>query len=383
MTLGKVFHYLRFPLQATGLILIAVLSVVLLIAARAGLTGTLLALLSFFALIKYAYVLLERVANGAIEPPVMSLEMISPFDEIESLVHVVLAILVAGAAIHLRAVGAPWWAAALSVLALVVLPASIAALGLTGSALQALNPWKLWVIVRELRGTYAAILAVVLGYALALYLLARLNLPSLLMLAIGMFACLSAYALIGGALFEARDGLGHEPIHSPERRQGKAGREIERERLRVFDAIYAEARGGNLAGAWKTLLGELERRQFDPELCDWFLEHLAALADKVAAHALGNRLAREAIGRALDRDNGRVVRIARERLHHDPRFRPRTGAETMRVASLARLGGDPALAQALLADFARHFPNEPAAPLNRTGHGHGVQRPLRSEVPKD
>ena len=313
----------------------------------------------------------------------MSYEMISPFDGIESLVHLVLAILVAGAAIHLRTVGAPGWAAALTGLALVILPASVGALGLTGSALQALNPWKLWVIVHELRAAYAAILAVVLAYGLSLYLLARLNLPTLLMVAIAMSAWLSVYALIGGALFEAREGLGHEPVDSPERRQGRAGREVERERLRAFDAIYAEARGGNLAGAWKTLLGELDARQFDPELCDWFLDHLSALANKAAANALGNRLAREAIGRALDRDNGRAVRIARDRLQHDPRFRPRTGAETMRVASLARLGGDPTLAQALLADFAQNFPNEPAARRRLTGDADGVQGPPQTEPPKD
>lgn len=365
MTPAKVLHYLTLPLRTTGLILIAVLSVVLLIAARAGLTGTLLALAAFVALVKYGYVLLERVANGATEPPVMSFEMISPFEGIESLVHLVLAILTAGAAAHLRAVGEVRWALMLCVAVLFVLPASVGALGLTGSAVQALNPWKLWAIVRELGVVYAAILAVALSYGLALVLLAKADLPSLPMLAVGMFAWLSTYSFIGGALYEARDGLGHEPVDSPERRDGRAGRELERERLRLFDTIYAEARGGNLAGAWKTLLGELDQRGFDPELCDWFLDRLTALADKSTANALANRLAREAVGRFLDRDNGRVVRIAGARLRSDPRFRPRSAAETLRVASLARLGGDPALAQALLVDFEQHFPGATAGKETR------------------
>ena len=364
MTLAKGFHYLSMPLRTTGLILIAVLSVVLLIAVRAGFTGILLALVSSVALIKYAYVLLERVANGASEPPVMSFEMVSPFEGIESLVHLVLAILTAGAAIHLRAVGESGWAAALCVGVLVVLPASIGALGLTGNALQAFNPRKLWAIVRELGVAYAAILAVALGYGVALTLVVEWDVPTLLVTAFGMFAWLSTYAFIGGALYEARDGLGHEPTHSPERRDGRIGRELERERLRLFDTIYAEARGGNLAGAWKTLLGELEQRRFDPQLCDWFLERLSAVTDNPPANALANRLAREAITRWLDNDNGRVVRLARDRVLMDPRFRPRSAAETLRVASLARLGGDPALAQALTVDFAEHFPGE-AAPKTK------------------
>ena len=365
MTPAKGLHYLSLPLRTTGLILIAVLSVVLLIAMRAGLTGTLLALVSFMALIKYAYVLLERVANGATEPPVMSLEMVSPFEGIESLVHLVLAILTAGAAIRLRQAGESWWAAALCLMVLLVMPASVGALGLTGSAVQAFNPRKLWAIVRELGGVYAAILAVAIGYGFALTLLARLDVPTLLLTAIGMFAWLSIYSFIGGALYEARDGLGHEPIDSPERRGGKVDRALERERLRLFDTIYAEARGGNLAGAWKTLLGELEGRQFDPQLCDWFLERLSALSDKATANALANRLARELIDRLLDRDNGRVVRIAGERVKKDSRFRPRSAVQTLRVASLARLGGDPALAQALMVDFAQHFPGE--SRRNETG----------------
>ncbi len=214
--------------------------------------------------------------------------------------------------------------------------------------------------MRELRGVYAAILAVALGYGFILTLSAKMDLPSVIVTAVGLFFWMSLYSFIGGALFEARAGLGHEPVDSPERRHGRAARELERERLRLFDTVYAEARGGNLAGAWKTLLAELEQRGFDPELCDWLLERLTALADKPTANALANRLARELIARLLDRDNGRVVRVAGARLRSDPRFRPRSAAETLRIASLARLGGDPALAQALMVDFSQHFPGAPS-----------------------
>lgn len=65
--------------------------------------------------------------------------------------------------------------------------------------------------------------------------------------------------------------------------------------------------------------------------------------------------------RALPRDNARVTRLVQRRLAADPKFRPRSGAETPRVAELSRLAGDCSSAQALLIDFEQHFPGDLAS----------------------
>lgn len=71
-------HLLR-PLDPTSLLLIAVFTVGFLIGMMGGFPGMVLSLLLFSWLFKYAYILLDSVANGVQETPVLSLEMLNPF----------------------------------------------------------------------------------------------------------------------------------------------------------------------------------------------------------------------------------------------------------------------------------------------------------------
>jgi hypothetical protein len=199
---------------------------------------------------------------------------------------------------------------------------------------------------------------VVLTYGLGLSLLARSSLlPSWLLIVLAQFACLSVFSLIGGSLYEQRHALGHEPLDTPERRAARVRWLLDRERARFMDTIYGESRGGNLAGAWQTIERELALQDYAFEFYDWLLERLGGLDNP----PLASRLAQDYITRALVRDNARVTRLVQRCLAADPQFRPRSGAETLRVAELSRLAGDRSSAQALLLDFGQHFPGDLAA----------------------
>jgi len=132
-------------------------------------------------------------------------------------------------------------------------------------------------------------------------------------------------------------------MHAPERAQQRRDAEREQTRARFMDGIYGQARGGNHAGAWQSLQRELSAHGHGFDAYEWMLARLAA----PELSLLAQRLAQEYLSRALGRDNGRVLRIMRERLALDPAFRPRSAAETARVAELARLAGDRALAARL------------------------------------
>lgn len=58
--------------------------------------------------------------------------------------------------------------------------------------------------------------------------------------------------------------------------------------------------------------------------------------------------------------NARVSRLVQCSVAADRSFRPRSGAETLRVAELARPAGDRSTAQALLIGFVEHFPGDMA-----------------------
>jgi hypothetical protein len=305
---------------------------------------------------KYGYVLLEQVAHGAREPPVLSIEMVNPTGELRPWLQLAI---VGVVFLGLRAL-APYLGTAVTVLlgglALTALPASIAVLGVADVFWQAINPLALWQIIRALGATYVAIVAVVLIYGFGIAALqSHEMLPDWLLEALGVFAWLSLFSLLGGSLFEAREALGHEAIHAPERAAAKAQLQRDRLRSRFVDGAYAQARGGNLPGAWQAIEKELavDGHRFDTY--DWLLERLGRLEDQ----RLANRLAQDYIRRALGRDNGRVIEIVRQRLTLDAGFRARSAAETLRVAELMRLAGDRAHALRLLEDFAQQFSDAP------------------------
>jgi hypothetical protein len=71
-------RYLLLPAQPVGLLFIAVLTLGLALCSAVGLFGLPILVILLSWLSKYAYVLLEQVAHGAREPPVLAIEMVNP-----------------------------------------------------------------------------------------------------------------------------------------------------------------------------------------------------------------------------------------------------------------------------------------------------------------
>jgi hypothetical protein len=90
----------------------------------------------------------------------------------------------------------------------------------------------------------------------------------------------------------------------------------------------------------------------------WIYERVAswprpALADRIAQELLPLLLAGNRSSDAL--------RITKARLQLNEQFRPVTSECLLRLSELARDAGDRPLARALLSDFDRHYPGDPAA----------------------
>ncbi len=141
-------HYVLLIARPTVVCLIGALSLGFLLAMHGGLIGIPLALMLLLWLFNYAYVLLEQVANGAREPPVLAVEMLNPLNEQRPLLQLAIVLLVYSALWLLAHDLSGALAIALGVLAFIALPASIGALGVGTSFLQAINPMALWHIVQ-------------------------------------------------------------------------------------------------------------------------------------------------------------------------------------------------------------------------------------------
>jgi hypothetical protein len=368
MQATETLKYLLIPLRGASLVLIVIFTILLLLAARGGLLGLPLAILTISLFFKYGFALLDHVADGVMEPPVLSYEMANPVNESRPLA---LLAVVASYSFVTQLVGyalGPGIGAGMLTLGLFLLPAIIMAQA-AGSFWQSLNPILLLRIVARVPGSYLLIWAVLAGFwwlasALVTWLPAgelpfaiSIPLPESVRIAIVMYAWLASFAMIGGVLYVRRQELGFEPTHSPERAAEKADRERQHDIDQLIDRIFAEWRGGAYGNAWRTIERHLQHSPRPSEE----LRELFARAEQWPDGRLAYRLAQELLPQLLAaRRTGDALNVVRSQLRADARFKPIASADTIKLIELARDAGDRRTARLLLDGFADKYEDEVA-----------------------
>jgi hypothetical protein len=357
MPVTTIAKFFAVPLKVVPLLLIIVFSGLLTLAARATLFGIPLGLVVIFGFINYSFILLDSLIEGIAEPPVLSIEMMNAATG-----HRGLATLVVVISIFFGSnVGSYWFGQAFSVaLGIVtasVLPAVIAVQGVTGAVVQSLNPVRCFLLASRLGRDYLVIVvSVVVLYALAYTVIRVSALPFIVRIAVFLYAWLAVFTLIGSVLHERRADIRVDDAYEPEPVQIDRNAEHERQRDRQIDAIYAEWRGGAQKNTWQSVVTLLERSSDPVAESRWLYERVARWPDS----SLAVRLAQDLVPRLLaEKRNSEVLDLVNERLQADPDFRPLTSATLLRVAHVARDGGDRRIARALVKDFERLFPNDP------------------------
>jgi hypothetical protein len=145
---------------------------------------------------------------------------LNPLDEQRPLAQVAILCLIYVAVNFARASMGSAVAIVVAVVAALLLPASIAVLGLERNILKAAYPVALGRMVLRLGPMYPLVLAIIAGYSLLIALLGRWELWLPVQIAIYMFCILSIFSVLGGALYARRHELGLETWVSPERTKG-------------------------------------------------------------------------------------------------------------------------------------------------------------------
>jgi hypothetical protein len=242
---------LSIPFHPTSAIFIALLSILVAVAIRYDITGILWILPAFIATswaFKYAFAMLESIADGEIEAPVASYEMLSVFEQRPF----VLLLIVIGIGQF------TWWidgtkGYVLVALLIALIPASIGILGATQRVILSVNPLVLLQTVRGMGWWYVLLLTVVAALGgLSVWLVQSGVWLVVSVWQIGM-SVLVVFSLIGGVMFERRIEIGHEPRISPEKVALVERREHERLLKRALDEIYNAVRLGDLVRAMRDL----------------------------------------------------------------------------------------------------------------------------------
>ena len=353
----KLIHHLIRPARGGAAAVVVVFAFLLAIASGNGLVGIPLDLIVISWYFKYAYILFDHTVRGFDEPPTLAIEMVNPVNEQRPLGQVVILGLIYFAVKQAQQyLGVPA-AFALAGVCLFFLPASVAVLGLENNILKAAYPVEWFRLVHGLRWLYGAVLLVIFGYALGLGVLWKLNVPIPVEIAAGMFALLSVFSFLGGALYERRDELGIETWVSPERTEALKDREILREHDKLVLDAYGLMRANAHVKSWQVLAEWLKSRGNTPEDYRWLCERTVTWDDPRYI----TRLTEELVARLLVlKRSGEALDAVAKRLILDPSFRPKSAADTLSIAQLAYQGGGaPRVARALLSDFAARFAGDP------------------------
>ena len=346
-------RYALFPFRGGALMLLLTFTLGFDLAFHAGLMGIPFALGLGSWFFKYCFVLLDSIIVGEVEPPVLSVEMINPFNEQRPLGQAL--IIAGGVALTLwmsRAAGpaAGWLCGAL---VLAILPASIATMGLTSHFLRAVWPPDLWEMVRGIgQRDYLILIGVTPSLAVIFTALLYFDAPVWLSILVGQLSLLLAFALIGSALHEHRLELGIEYRTLEERMEERTQREHESKRHHALDHAYMKFRVGKPLEGWQEIQTWLTAHRAGSDPTDrMLLEHRAVLAvtarweDVRAADKLTNDLVELYFAR---RETGRALEVVEERLASNPSYRPKHEAHAVRLAELAGVAGKPALRRQLL-----------------------------------
>jgi hypothetical protein len=303
--------------------------------------------------------MMEHVAWDGKEAPVLEIEMLNPIEQTKAGVL----LFITGVFFAIFYAAQYWFGkipgAIVGLVAVGLLPAMAAVQVAKDRALQALDPRDWFHLFRWMKTDYLLVLAAILIYWLAAFVLVVTPLgnyvPLFIEVALLMFGWIAVQALLGGAIRERRIS---DPDDSPIERFDMeiSAEQIERERERKIDRIYGEWRSGAQKNAWQTLMREAQDSGDPVVELRWMLERIARWDEP----RLMNRVAQELVPRLIAISRfGEAITVTRQRLAADPQYRPVTATETLRIVRIARDGGDRPTARALLGDFQRIFPNDP------------------------
>jgi hypothetical protein len=345
-------RYLLMPFHATPLILVGTFTILFWFALHAGLFGIPLALILTSWFFKYCYVLLDAVVAGHHELPVLSVEMLNPVDEQRPLFQAVMSVFGALACWWVYQNVAPIAGLALGAVLLIALPATVGLLAISDSWVHALSPPAIGRVMKGLGRTYVAAVAVTVGGAMLIGVLASTLDSELLDLALSQLVFIAMFCFIGGAIFESRVELQLATRTHGERVAERDERYHADERGAVLDRSYSLLRLKRRTDAWANL--ETWMRKHCPDAHP-FTEYHALLTATCAWDdpVIGDKVATEYIGKLLAcGETGMALDALEMRLTSNPNFYPAGQPYTVRLTQLVTLSGRKAMTRQLLANAA-------------------------------
>jgi len=354
----SVVTHLVFPLRGGSLAVLIVFALLFTLVKLASLFGIWLGFVLLVLLSGYAFRLLDSVAEGRPEPPVMEGELVSGATERRP-IWLAFIVVTGYWLIQVLEKFAPEWLATVSAgLMFALVPAAIALLGLRHTnTVSVLNPLALMLTAREMGWYYlAALVTIVLALAVNAFA-GSIPLAAPFVSFVQLYALLAVFSVTGGALYSRRHTLGTRTVKSPEQSEARRVKYETMDREQVLDEIYQFARVGQINKAYDHIRHEIANHPGGLPYHEAVFRSLSKWEDKTLALRVGQDLVSELV---TGRRSGDAVDVTAQCLEWEPGFRLANAAEVIRLATAARQMGRPAIARQLLEDFESRYPDDPA-----------------------
>ena len=302
--------------------------------------GFLIVLLSLPPLFRCQSLIVEAYANARV-PGAFDAEYFSWFGTAWTMFPLALAIALGYAGF--RATDA-WgvsgmWASI--VVASAIVPASLAVLAITHSALQAMNPAALFKVFRQAGVQFIVAPAYVL--LLTWLALASGSLPLWAVVFVGVFVLFSVASLTGTLIAPLRLV---DDVHIPEAAEPDKNRttgELAKLRESVLGHAYGFISRTNREGGFQHLFGAIEEDPDPVAAWDWYLNSMFLWEDKVHVLFFARHYIRDALAHNEDI---RAIKVALRCYRENEQFRP-FPEDVPALAQIARRTGNAELAEVL------------------------------------
>jgi TolA-binding protein len=354
-----------YPMQMGSLVRLAVFSLagsvaILLI----GMFGVFIYLILWLVFFKYAFVVLERTANGRFDEP-NNLDG-NEVGEIGQVLRMIALFVILGIQVVLLSLlgtigeGLGW------LLVNIIPPAGIMIIATSRSLFQALNPGQIFFYIRTIGSPYLALCFLLLsvtssGAWMQHFMHSHTNswLVVPLTFFVQFYFTLITYNMMGYVIYQYHDKLGLHAEVSFEKAQEKIGpnKKAGDPFLAKLAALIAEGKEEEACGV---LREELRTNWERNDLHERYQKLLMATGKKEQAlqHAL------DFIGKlVLEKKMFQALDLCEQGLKADPAFQPRNADHVYDLAAAASLSNRPKLALDLMRGFDKRYP----------GHKHTAQ----------
>ena len=328
------------PFHPTNLVMVGIFGVLLTLCLSLGLYGLFAAVFLLIWVFKYCYVLVERIADGAVEPPVMDTDMLSVAD---ARPWIQVAWLMAGGWLSGQIGGTA--GIVVAVLLLALLPATVAILGFGEATWRIVDPVTCFRVIRGLGPYYLAMMVALLA-CVAVGWFAYQKLWAIVGTTVALWCGVAFFSLVGSSLYLRRQQLGYEPSKSPERTEARAETERLKVRARMVDDVFQLVRIGKHVDATAPLAKWL--RDLDPGHVSKDAYYIAEQSLKwdspAALNPIGSTLIRHLMRFGRPDAALAVFEMLRTRA---PRFTMDSAHDLRSLAEFAESHGREALAQSM------------------------------------